>query len=80
MGKRRLGTGKKKHKGKRFRDRNRHHLIPKSRGGNMSCQNLLLIKIEKHKYWHKIFGLLTLDEVILLLQRLQRCKKLQKRY
>jgi len=71
---------KKKHKGKRYRNRNRHHLVPRSRGGDLSASNLLLIDIDKHKVWHRLFGLLTLDEVILLLQRLQKCKKAQKRH
>ena len=76
--KRRLGTGKKKHKMKRFANRNRHHLLPRSRGGANTPQNLLLINIDKHKEWHRIFGLLSLEEVIALLQRLQRCKAKQK--
>ena len=77
--KRRLGTGKKKkHKMKRFRNRNRHHLQAKSLGGSMHPSNLLLIKIERHRAWHDLFGLLNLEEVIALLQRVQRCKARQR--
>ena len=68
---------KKKHKGKRYSNRNYHHLHPKSLGGNNSINNLLLIDIDKHHHWHRIFGLLTLEEVIRLLQRLQKCKQVQ---
>lgn len=76
--KRRLGTGKKRHKMKRYANRNRHHLQAKSLGGKNTPQNLLLIKIERHRAWHDLFGLLNLEEVIQLLQRLQRCKAKQK--
>ena len=76
--KRRLGTGKKKHKMKRFANRNRHHLQAKSLGGSNHPSNLLLIDIDKHREWHRIFGLLNLEEVIALLQRLQRCKAKQR--
>ena len=57
--------------------RNRHHLKPKSRGGQALDSNLLLIKLQRHVEWHKIFGNLTLDEIIELLIRVQRAKKHQ---
>jgi hypothetical protein len=57
---------------------NRHHLTPKSRGGQSTDSNLLWIKIERHQYWHKVFGNLTLDEVIKLLQKLKELKDAQK--
>lgn len=66
----------KKHP-KRHSGRNRHHLIPVSRGGTNSDRNLLLIDIEKHEAWHRIFGLRTLSEVISILHRLDRMKKHQ---
>lgn len=59
-----------KHKG-----RNRHHLRPKSRGGQGLDSNLLLIRFERHTEWHKIFGNLTLDEIIALLIRVRDAKK-----
>jgi len=62
----------------KHRKRNRHHLIPKSRGGSKSKRNLLLMKIIRHNEWHKIFGLMTLDEVIELLIRVRDAKKHQK--
>lgn len=62
-------------KAKRYQDRNRHHLTPRSRGGKNTPDNLLLINIEKHVYWHKIFKNKTLEEVIGILTRLQRMKE-----
>lgn len=66
---------------KRFKGkhgRNKHHLTPRSRGGMDTDWNLLLIKIERHNEWHKIFGNLTLDEIIALLERLRRFKNRQR--
>lgn len=62
---------------KRYQGRNRHHLLPRSRGGSSSPDNLLLIKIERHNAWHEIFGLRNLDEVISLLQRVKHWKQRQ---
>jgi hypothetical protein len=47
--------------------RNRHHLVPKRRGGSKHKSNMLLIDVIIHRYWHKLFGLRTLEEVIALL-------------
>lgn len=66
---------KKKIKGRKYPGRNRHHLVPKSRGGSNHPSNLLLIDIEKHREWHRIFGNKTLSEVIDLLIRLEKAKK-----
>lgn len=53
-----------------------HHLIPKSRCPHCARRpNLIVINKEKHVEWHKVFGNLTLREVIELLQRLERAKK-----
>lgn len=60
---------------KQLAGRNRHHLIPKSRGGRNLLHNLLLIHVERHNAWHKMFGTLTLDEAITLLKRLRRAKR-----
>jgi len=54
--------------------KNRHHLTPKIRGGGIESSNLLTIDIDKHIYWHRIFGTLTLEEVINLLIRLKKMK------
>ncbi|RLA70037.1 MAG: hypothetical protein DRG30_09610 [Epsilonproteobacteria bacterium] len=62
---------------RKYRDRrglNRHHLTPKSVGGSNAVQNLLRIYIYKHQEWHRIFKLLTLEQVIELLKRVKRAK------
>lgn len=79
MWKRRLNVSKrrkdKKKRKKHYPGRNRHHLVPRSRGGKKKLSNLLLMSIDRHDYWHKIFGNKTLDEVIALLQRIRRMKR-----
>ena len=63
---------------RRFAGRNWHHfLLPKSRGGDKSLNNLLLIDIEKHEAWHRIFKNATAEEVLALLERVVRAKKHQ---
>lgn len=64
---------RKHHKG-----RNRHHMLARSRGGNNHVSNLLLMHIERHAAWHKIFGLMTIEEAILLLKRCAAMKGRQK--
>ena len=75
-GKRSRKTPRKKSKQRRrFRGRNYHHVLKaKSLGGDNSHSNLLLIDIEKHACWHKMFKLLTIRQVIELLQRVERMK------
>ena len=69
----------KDRKEKKFpHQKNKHHLTAESKGGQKTPDNILNIYIEKHFYWHKIFKLMDLDEVILLLLRLRRLKKRQK--
>jgi len=64
-----------KNKRPKRKGRNYHHLRPRSRGGDFSVKNLLLMDIERHKYWHIIFGNRTLEEVIILLKRIKRAKE-----
>lgn len=54
--------------------KNQHHLRPRSRKGSCSKCNLLTIDIARHEAWHKVFGNMTLNEVIGLLIRLSRAK------
>lgn len=54
--------------------RNLHHLVPRSRNGRNHISNLLLIDIERHEHWHKMFGNMTIDEVLSLLTRMARMK------
>ena len=57
----------------RFPERNRHHLTPQCRKGEAyyggGIRNLLLIRISRHDAWHKAFGVMTLEEVIIFLVR-----------
>ena len=56
---------------------NRHHLVNKVNGGGANMQNILWIKVDRHQFWHRIFGNLSLDEVITLLLRVKSAKKNQ---
>ena len=57
---------------------NRHHLTPKSRGGSSQDFNIAIFDIERHQFWHRVFGNRTLEEVIDLLIRFKRFKDHQK--
>ena len=66
-------------KRRKYPGRNYHHfLLAKSLGGNRSVNNLLLMHIERHEAWHKVFGLMTAEEAVALLQRAVQMKKNQK--
>ena len=54
---------------------NRHHMLPRSRGGDMSKQNLLIMDTTRHKCWHILFQNLTFPEVAALLLRCEEVKK-----
>lgn len=62
--------------------RTRHHLSPRSRykeglktpWGQDDPENLVILWDDKHALLHKIFGNRTLEEIIAVLQRLQRMK------
>lgn len=58
----------------RRRWRNRHHMVPRSRGGGGHRQNLLYIDGNIHNNLHRVFGNRTLDEIIALLIRIKRAK------
>jgi len=60
---------------KRAGTTNRHHLRPKSRGGDALESNLLVMDIERHNAWHFLFKNLTLDEIIELLERIRAMKR-----
>ena len=58
---------------------NKHHFFKaKSRGGSSDYHNLLWLNIERHAYWHKVFGLMGAEEVLALLERVVRAKLAQK--
>ena len=51
-----------------------HHLKAKSRGGQDIDSNVSNLDLYRHDAWHLLFGDLTLDEIIKLLQRFKRIK------
>lgn len=53
----------------------KHHLTPSCRGGKTTPENILYIWRDKHEMFHFLFGNLTLEEIIHLLQRVARIKK-----
>ncbi len=60
----------------RYAGRNRHHFLqPKVHGGGNNRQNLLLIDIERHQAWHKLFGTMTAEQALRLLSRVIRAKR-----
>jgi hypothetical protein len=60
---------------KRAGEMNRHHLRPRSRGGDSLESNLLVMDIERHNAWHFLFQNQTLDEIIEALERLRSMKR-----
>ena len=59
----------KRKRPKRAKRQNRHHIVPKARGGANRLNNLIWLEKTKHAYWHKIFGLMTFKEAANLLLR-----------
>ncbi len=70
--------GRMKRRRRHYRGRNRHHLVPRSKGGRNHVSNLLLMHIDRHEAWHRLFKLMTVEEVIKLLQRCLSMKKIQR--
>lgn len=55
-------------KGRKIRT-NRHHVIPRSRGGSNSLENIAKVNIKKHQYYHALFDNRVPEEIINLLVR-----------
>ena len=66
---------KLKRKKRRLRGRNKHHIVAKSRGGRTTRSNVLLLDIERHEAYHKLFGNRDLGEAVELLLRIRRIKQ-----
>lgn len=61
-----------------FSGRDYHHLVPRSRCPLCARRpNLLLMRKGRHVELHRVFGNMTLDEIISLLVRLRRVKERQ---
>lgn len=52
-----------------------HIIIPKSRGGKTTFENMFRLNAYKHDAWHLLFKNQTLDEIIALLQRVKKIKR-----
>lgn len=53
----------------------KHHLTNKVNGGKDNDENILVLKWEQHHCaWHKLFGNLSLEEIIKCLQRVAKMK------
>ena len=55
--------------GKRKIHTNRHHIIPRSRGGSSKLENIAKVNIKKHEHYHALFSNRTPSEIINLLVR-----------
>lgn len=44
--------------------RNRHHRLPKSRGGKTNRKNCCKICARRHFFWHCLFGNMTGEEIM----------------
>lgn len=42
----------------------RHHIIPQSRGGKNTPQNICKVKHKFHDLYHRLFGNMTPEEII----------------
>lgn len=58
---------------------NRHHIKPRSRGGDSLESNLLTMDTNRHDAWHLLFSNLTITEIIELLERVAKMKRRIKR-
>jgi hypothetical protein len=67
-----LTGGKMQKRKKHYRKTNltQHHLIPKSR--KTRDKQVIMLYWEHHQSWHNLFGDLTLQEIIAVLQRIEK--------
>lgn len=70
--KKKAGKGWKKVSGM-----NRHHWLNKCQGGEWTVDNISYLHVERHDWWHRVFGNLSLDEAIAVLTRLRQIKSAQ---
>ena len=55
--------------------RNRHHVLPKSRGGVMQSDNIIYLDEARHQAFHFLFGLRTFEEAALVLIKTEQYLK-----
>lgn len=80
-----MGKGRDRRRFRERKDRfersgkfNRHHIQNRSRGGNMTQQNLLIMDTNRHRAWHLLFKDLSFEEAAALLIRCQQMKRRQR--
>jgi len=49
------------------REMDRHHRLPRSRGGSNKSRNISIVERELHRAWHRLVGNMTADEVAAML-------------
>lgn len=49
------------------REMERHHRLPRSRGGTNHDRNISIVERELHRAWHRLVGNMTADEVAAML-------------
>ncbi len=59
---------------RKYPGRSKHHLTPRSKGGSRDDDNLLLLSLEHHAAYHKLFGNASWEEAIELMVRVHRKK------
>jgi 5-methylcytosine-specific restriction endonuclease McrA len=48
----------------KYKHHSRHHIIPKSRGGNSSLENIAIVNSKKHQLYHNLFSNRRPEEII----------------
>src|SRR4029079_7284584 len=59
---------------KDYPGRCKHHMTPKGQGGDRSDENLLLLSLDHHAAYHRLFGNLSWEQAIELMVRVHRQK------
>jgi hypothetical protein len=59
---------------KKVRRMVKHHITNRCKGGKNVPSNLILLKENREKAWHQVFGNKSFEEVIELLQRVCKIK------
>jgi hypothetical protein len=59
----------------RKRKMSKHHLTARSQGGTGTPENILNLWRDRHDLWHVLFGNNSLEQIILILQRIVQMKR-----
>lgn len=49
---------------------NQHHRRPRSKGGDDSPENVIVVNYDKHKAWHLLFGTLHPEMIVTLINEI----------